>query len=137
MANHFNSDVTFMHIFEIAVTWYGAGEGPLINAECFQQFATDAKRRLADYPIQLPSSRYFVYARANFTACSHRPCDFRISLTTSLAALCRQAGASCSGKRLSVRALRWLHKYPTLPASPTEYPANHLQKIGTFDGPKF
>ena len=57
MANRFDAKVTLLHVFEIPVTWYAAGEAPLINAECFEQFATDAKQRLLEYPIQLPAAR--------------------------------------------------------------------------------
>jgi len=57
MANRFDAEVTLLHVFEIPVTWYGTGEAPLIRAECFEQFATDAKQRLLDYPIQLPADR--------------------------------------------------------------------------------
>lgn len=57
MAGHFDAHVTLMHVFEIPVTWYGTAEAPLINAECFQQFADDAKERLQTYPLQVPASR--------------------------------------------------------------------------------
>jgi len=57
VATKFQSRVTLMHVFEIPVTWYGTGEAPLINAECFQQFAADAKQRLLDYPMELPANR--------------------------------------------------------------------------------
>ncbi|HTU45422.1 MAG TPA: universal stress protein [Bryobacteraceae bacterium] len=57
VANRFQSHVTLLHVFEIPVTWYGTGEAPLMNAECFQQFAADAKQRLQDYPLQVPTDR--------------------------------------------------------------------------------
>jgi len=57
MANRFDAKVTLLHVFEIPVTWYATGEAPLIDAECFEQFATDAKQRLLAYPIQLPADR--------------------------------------------------------------------------------
>ncbi|MFL6414633.1 MAG: universal stress protein [Bryobacteraceae bacterium] len=57
IANRFNAKVTLLHVFEIPVTWYASGEAPLIEAECFEQFATDAKQKLLEYPIQLPADR--------------------------------------------------------------------------------
>ena len=57
IAKRFDAKVTLLHVFEIPVTWYAAGEAPLINAECFEQFAADAKQRLLEYPIQLPADR--------------------------------------------------------------------------------
>ena len=57
LANRFNAKVTLLHVFEIPVTWYGTGDAPLINAECFQRFAEDAKQRLLEYPIELPADR--------------------------------------------------------------------------------
>jgi nucleotide-binding universal stress UspA family protein len=57
MANRFNAKVTLLHVFEIPVTWYATGEAPLIDAKCFEQFATDAKQNLLEYPIQLPADR--------------------------------------------------------------------------------
>ncbi|MFL6450022.1 MAG: universal stress protein [Bryobacteraceae bacterium] len=57
MANRFDAKVTLLHVFEIPVSWYGTGEAPLLNAECFEQFANDAKQRLLEYPIQLPADR--------------------------------------------------------------------------------
>jgi len=57
VANRFEAKVTLLHVFEIPVTWYATGEAPLIDTECFEQFATSAKQRLLEYPIQLPADR--------------------------------------------------------------------------------
>ena len=57
VANHFDAEVTLLHVFEIPVMWYGTGEPPMINAECFQQFASNAEEQLSGYPIELPASR--------------------------------------------------------------------------------
>ncbi len=57
LASRFNSKVTLLNVFEVPVSWYGSGEAPLMSPDCFQQFAADARKRLADYPLQLPENQ--------------------------------------------------------------------------------
>lgn len=56
-ASHFAADVTLMHVFEIPISWYGAGEASFVSGECLQQFAAEAKKQLEEYPLQLPANR--------------------------------------------------------------------------------
>jgi nucleotide-binding universal stress UspA family protein len=57
LAEHFNSRVTLLNIFEVPTSWYGGGDAPLINTEEFVSYAEAEKRRLRDYAISLPESR--------------------------------------------------------------------------------
>lgn len=45
LANHFHANVTLLHVFEIPMTWYAAGEATVLNAECFTEYA-DTQREL-------------------------------------------------------------------------------------------
>lgn len=57
VAHHFGSKVTLLHVIEIPRIYYSAGEIPAMNPECFEEFRSDRKKELMQYPILVPEDR--------------------------------------------------------------------------------
>ena len=57
LASRFGSRVTLLHVFEIPMSWYGAGEASFVNVTCFHELRDSAEKRLKEYALKVPEER--------------------------------------------------------------------------------
>lgn len=57
VASRFNARVTLLHVFEVPVGWYGAGEPPIITHNDWIAFQAAEEKRLAEYTLQVPEHK--------------------------------------------------------------------------------
>jgi len=128
LAERFNSKVTLLHVYELPSNWFANKEAALLSGLDIAAFAGGEKRRLQEYPIQIPESRVErVWLEGDAAS---QIVDWSRSHTTDIIMMGTQGFGALRGTLLGSVAMKVLHEADC----PVWTHATHQDNVKQFIG---